>query len=125
MLQIDFLKREHPTLTIRVITKLFGICNYIYFSATINNESQSSLAVCSPSQRYLSNDEEHEIIVKIHVCQMQNDCINGKGILSIAREINARRTGIQKQISLDGLMDIRERQKIQEKKILYILFMNK
>ena len=103
--QIDFVKSVRPSITVREITKLLSISNGRYYNAIGNNENQPPKPVLPPSQRLLTDDDEEEIIANILLHQMQHDFLDGKRILELTAEIYERRTGPQKEISCDWLMD--------------------
>ena len=115
--QLIFLKEAFPKLTVRLITSLLSISNDRYYNAINGKEKHFPSPIPPPSQRLLSDLEEDEIIAQIHIQQMQNDCMDGRNIRSLATEILKRRTGEEKPFSRDWLMDFRNRHKNSFQKV--------
>ena len=109
--QLDFLKKAIPKLTVRLTTNLLSISNDRYYNSINEKEKQFPNPALPPSQRLLSDLEEDEIIAQIHIQQMQNDCLDGRGIRLLATKIYKRSTGEEKPFSRDWLMDFRNRHK--------------
>ena len=115
--QLIFLKEAFPKLTVRLITSLLSISNDRYYNAINGKEKHFPSPIPPPSQKLLSDLEEDEIIAQIHIQQMQNDCMDGRNIRSLATEILKRRTGEEKPFSRDWLMDFRNRHKNSIQKV--------
>lgn len=115
--QLIFLKNVRPNLTVRAITKLLEISNDKYYNSLKDKENRPENQVLPPSQRLLNDDEELEVIANIHINQMSNDCLDGKGIRLVASQIYHRKTGIEKVFSRDWFMDFKERHKEEIKKV--------
>lgn len=115
--QIKYLKKIRPAISVRVITKLLNISNNRYYHALNEDAKTFQIQLAPPSQRLLTEEEENDIIMQIHIHQLQNDCLTGKEIRKIASDLYHKRTGTLKEFSRDWIMDFRNRQKDNIEKV--------
>ena len=115
--QIMFLKRIRPNITVRVIVKLLGISNKLYYKAIRNEENHCPNPPIPPSRQLLTNDEEEQILDKIRIQQLQNDCWSGRDVRDAASIIYKARTGIDRDFSRDWLANFISRHEDFIKKV--------
>ena len=75
--QIKYLKKIRPAISVRAITKLLSISNNRYYHALNEDAKTFQIQPAPPLQRLLTEEEENDIIMQIHIHQLQNDCLTG------------------------------------------------
>lgn len=100
--QINFVKDLVESAIISQIGSLFDISTRRYYKV-INNDETFTVQVppMPPSQQFLHDDEEMQILSLVFEHQVDNDCLTAGEIRDIASDIYKKRTGDEQSFSRD------------------------